>query len=458
MLIYNFYKEFLGIDEHDLKALGFSNLAELRAESEDFANLFVRTPGYVHNFKHVHWIDYISCTEEGEESKVIIHAKDKNYKCTLVVKTAYLVDNPSNKAYIITLQNLRALTSDENALISSDVDERELPEPAHTQSQTINIPKTEHEDKKSETNINIETTSENIQDTQEQESVEIQSVQESSPSVDISQEYDIDAINKNQTAIKDEIIDDSPIDINLDAEDEIKPTNIQPTQAVEETIVEESNYVYDPHIASDELGLPLDLIEEFLEDFINQANDFKDGLYTSLDNGNLTEVKALSHKLKGVAANLRIEDAKDALIIINTSEDIDEIKNNLNLLYRIVSKLANKNTKPQNIEVENTANPPLYDKLAIAKEIGLDMENFNSLFKDFIKEAKNTTAKINSAIANNDVELWKQNSVKLRSISDNMRVNLYSNELEEIINTSDSQLAKKALDTIDSLLIKIGDE
>lgn len=78
MLIYNYKKEFLGIDESDLELLGLSNLADLRAEAADFADLFVKTPGFIHNFKHVHWIDYITCNDSGVESKAIIHIKNKN--------------------------------------------------------------------------------------------------------------------------------------------------------------------------------------------------------------------------------------------------------------------------------------------------------------------------------------------------------------------------------------------
>ena len=74
MLIYNYKKEFLGIDEADLEALGLNNLEELRSESADFADLFVKTPGHIHNFKHVHWIDYVT-NKDGAEAKVIIHIK-----------------------------------------------------------------------------------------------------------------------------------------------------------------------------------------------------------------------------------------------------------------------------------------------------------------------------------------------------------------------------------------------
>jgi len=59
MLIYNFQKEFLGIDAKDLQELGYHDLSSLRSEVTDFADLFVKTPGYIHNFQHVHWIDFI---------------------------------------------------------------------------------------------------------------------------------------------------------------------------------------------------------------------------------------------------------------------------------------------------------------------------------------------------------------------------------------------------------------
>ena len=40
-----------------------------------------------------------------------------------------------------------------------------------------------------------------------------------------------------------------------------------------------ANYVFNPEVASEELGLPTDLVEEFIQDFIAQANSFKDELY-----------------------------------------------------------------------------------------------------------------------------------------------------------------------------------
>lgn len=102
-----------------------------------------------------------------------------------------------------------------------------------------------------------------------------------------------------------------------------------------------ANYVYNPQTASEELGLPIDLVEEFIQDFIAQANSFKSDLYESAKDGDLDNLRIQSHKLKGVAANLRIEDALDALTKVNSLEEYAEIKTNLDRLYKIINKLSN---------------------------------------------------------------------------------------------------------------------
>ncbi len=333
MLIYNYEKEFLGIDKKDLNTLGFADLASLRAEVADFADLFVKTPGYIHNFKHVHWIDFITCAESNEKPKAIINVNSKNFKCNLSVTTAFLVDNPGSEAYLVHLTNLHLLSDEENELIAADLSNRtvEYSEP----TQTTIIPS-------------------------QAPSQTVQSVVQEQPLQPSFVEHEFDDFNDIQTAAPsfhdqtavlstDEM--DTKLDINLDDE-YITPTQSftqvpdlptqQETSAVPQPKQddEDEHYVYDPKVASDELGLPLDLIEEFIQDFILQAKEFKDDLYNSLDSGDIENVKILSHKLKGVAANLRIENAFEVLTIINTTEDPSVIAPNLDRLYRIVAKLA----------------------------------------------------------------------------------------------------------------------
>ncbi len=107
---------------------------------------------------------------------------------------------------------------------------------------------------------------------------------------------------------------------------------------------------YDPQFAADELGLPVEEIEEFIQDFINQAYEFKDELYSSLQSGDTDNIHALSHKIKGVAANLRMEEALNAISIVNTSSDNAEIEASLDNFYTVVDRLSGVNTSSSSEE------------------------------------------------------------------------------------------------------------
>jgi len=107
---------------------------------------------------------------------------------------------------------------------------------------------------------------------------------------------------------------------------------------------------YEPQLVANELGLPIEEIEEFIQDFINQAYEFKDELYASLGNNDLDNIQALSHKIKGVAANLRMQEALDAISIVNSSSDTGEIEASLETFYKVVDKLAGINTSSSSEE------------------------------------------------------------------------------------------------------------
>ncbi len=70
---------------------------------------------------------------------------------------------------------------------------------------------------------------------------------------------------------------------------------------------------YNPQTAADELNLPVVLIEEFVEDFIEQAHHDIDHLLTSYYQKDMDNIHELGHKLKGAASNLRINELADIL-------------------------------------------------------------------------------------------------------------------------------------------------
>ncbi|MEA1955409.1 MAG: Hpt domain-containing protein [Campylobacterota bacterium] len=397
MLIYNHEKELLGIDAKDLDILGFSTLAQLKTEVSDFADLFVKKPGFVHNFQHVHWIDFVKASDDNSIFEVIISAKNKEYQASLQIESIYLSDEPSLKAYIIYLQNLREVGS---------------------------------EIKKDE-------------------------------KIFIEKEFE-------------EFDDDIPIDIEKETETEIE-------EEIEEEITTENNYEFDSELASKDLGLPADMVEEFIQDFVKESNKNKENLYSALEINDLTTVKTITHKLKGVSANLRIDDIFEILSSIKTSDNSDEIKNSLDLFYKKIEKLT-KNTNPiEEISEEEIENTPdlsddifletdnyvdnttpieineeinetleiMYDKDLIAKKLGISTKNFEELFNDFIDEAKNLSNAINDAILENNSDVWTIEAIKLKGLSENMYLDDLKKELEKIIHTTDKDIVQESINKID---------
>ncbi|MDY0121540.1 MAG: Hpt domain-containing protein [Sulfurimonas sp.] len=602
MLIYNHKKEFVGIDKRDLEALGFSDLGKLLAECNDFAELFVKTPGYIHDFKHVHWIDFITCAQSNEDTKVIIHAGGKSYKATLHIDTIYLIVDPTQKAYSVTLANLRELSKEESQNISDDILDKPLlktsyvapqeEEYAAVETPPLKEASTPEIKPEPEAIVPIEDSYEEAPEIMIDEFDEMQS--DDKLELDLDEEIPQEEIPATQAQDEDDFkldLDDIHADVSETLEpvvEEKQPANkAAPSQAV---IAEDDdfdyNYVYDPHVASEELGLPLDLIEEFIQDFINQAYEFKDELYESLDQGKIDNVRILSHKLKGVAANLRIEDAFDVLVTVNTSDDVNKILLNLNRFYKIIAKLAGEEipqtqsvsstapspeesveddfteddfaldikeeiaeeeVKPQEQEVheedgvieddfaldfkedededlyldyntqeledeplsvddsqvpekieiaeladddfvhtseeEESSNEledisfmedvePLemnedalleesqeqnefqssYDKSVVANEIGLTKESFNELFNDYLQDSKELVNDLENALVAEDASQYKKAAMKLKGMSDNMRIHDFTQELETLIATDDMQSAKNSIEAIKTKL------
>jgi len=116
-----------------------------------------------------------------------------------------------------------------------------------------------------------------------------------------------------------------------DFKDDLKPMtpHIKPTNSVEEIdfdSIKPLSIHYNPKLAADELNLPIVLIEEFVEDFIQQAKQDRDHLLASYYQKDMDNIHELGHKLKGAASNLRINEIADALEDIQFCEDHDKLR------------------------------------------------------------------------------------------------------------------------------------
>jgi len=73
--------------------------------------------------------------------------------------------------------------------------------------------------------------------------------------------------------------------------------------------------------AANDLSLPVELIEEFVNDFIEQAHIETKKMLESYEKGDLDAIQKIGHLLKGASSNLRINALSDTLYQIQFCED-----------------------------------------------------------------------------------------------------------------------------------------
>ncbi len=374
MLIYDHNKEFIGIDQESLELLGYERFEDLIHEHKDVAELFVKKPGYIHNFTNFPWIDFVMHAES-DDSKVIIAGKSKAFSATIDIKRLHLKKAPDEDAFLIKLKNIQ----------NYQLDASERPEPAHVPFELditeFNTP-SENSGTSPETaagpTVKIEPAIEVEQAplTLDEDIFVQEEIPEAQVSMDSDEELDIffhDEEAAEEASEQEQRIETSP---EFPTEEESVFDNIKKEETgvpmlgaylseEEKAYLAElkvsDDYIYDPQIAADELGLPVDLIEEFIGDFIKQAHEFKNQLFTAVEGEDFDNIKILSHKLKGVAANLRIEDSFEVLHNVNETEDIKECEANLKQFYLTIAKLEGKDIEEVKRELEQPLKEELYD-------------------------------------------------------------------------------------------------
>lgn len=346
MLFYNHKQEFIGIDEEGLKLLNYPSIEDLLSVCNDVADLFAKEPGYIHNFKSFGWIDFLLHADSDARS-AIVHGNGRTFSCILHVHSLFLAENPSQNGYIIEMTHIQSMSGEEikphhvAPTIKQEIKPTPIQTSSYPESSPSVLPSYEH--------ITPTTLS-------EPDVLDVPAFNESSLN-----DEPLDNLYANLTLpLSDEELHyEFTPEASLPIEEPAPVQEIQPEPKVDlpmlgdvkysnaekafiNTLKVDKSYRFDPNVAAKELGLPVDLIQEFIGDFIQQSHEFKEELFEAVLKGDINNLKILSHKLKGVAANLRIEDAFETLSIINTSSDPVEIEANLKYFYSIINKLEGK--------------------------------------------------------------------------------------------------------------------
>ncbi len=78
--------------------------------------------------------------------------------------------------------------------------------------------------------------------------------------------------------------------------------------------------------AANDLSLPVELIEEFVHDFIEQCHVETKNMLKAYEEGNLDAIQKIGHLLKGAASNLRINPLADTLYKIQFCEESNDLE------------------------------------------------------------------------------------------------------------------------------------
>lgn len=78
--------------------------------------------------------------------------------------------------------------------------------------------------------------------------------------------------------------------------------------------------------SANDLSLPVELIEEFVIDFIEQAHDETKKMLAAYELGDLPTIQKIGHLLKGTSSNLRINPLSDTLYEIQFCEDSSKLE------------------------------------------------------------------------------------------------------------------------------------
>ncbi len=128
-----------------------------------------------------------------------------------------------------------------------------------------------------------------------------------------------------------ELFDDVEVPEEIEAVEEVVAApNPNGFGTVDLSDVKPKHFDFQLEEAANDLSLPVELIEEFVHDFIEQAHIETKKMLEAYEEGDLAKIQAIGHLLKGASSNLRINALSDTLYKIQFCEN----ENGLDLLIK----------------------------------------------------------------------------------------------------------------------------
>ena len=106
----------------------------------------------------------------------------------------------------------------------------------------------------------------------------------------------------------------------------IPPVSSESFGTIDLSDVKSIHFDFQLEEAANDLSLPVELIEEFVVDFIEQAHIETKKMLEAYEKGDLDTIQKIGHLLKGTSSNLRINPLSDTLYEIQFCEDSSKLE------------------------------------------------------------------------------------------------------------------------------------
>ncbi|BCD67668.1 Hpt domain-containing protein [Nitratiruptor sp. YY09-18] len=465
MILYDAHKKLIAISDQTLEMLGFTSLEEFKKEVYDVAQLFLRKPGYIHEFRSFHWIDYI-LTNNTVNHRALIQVKDGRV-LEIFVKVNQLnnISQPFNY-YLVTfeLNAYDECTIDHISQEQTQTTEQPKASQA-TASQTLatTITITAKEVEKpaidfiaQELNLGEDIVEDFIKEYINHALEQFDEIQDAVAKKDRQRLYNIIHTLKGVAAnlrlkpafeILAKATKESSLDELLDitkeyyaymlglakifgveAPDELQLTSTQKAPAAQPSqestaTAEEQNIQELPKVAAKELGLSMDEYQEYLKELINEIK-------LNLAYNNYNEL----HKLASFARNLYLQECAKYLDQVSINQNPELVKKCINDLEQLKKEPNPFIVTPQDLE----------DSLQL---IQIEKDDFVDIVEDLVIELKTL----------NSIKMRKEKFLKkakqLKSIAESLRLSNLVLLLNNIISNypMDKFLSKQLEEAIESL-------
>ncbi len=539
MLIYRNDGKLFCISKKALQLAGYHDIEHFNAEHNDYSELFVKRPGYIYNFENFSWLSFLRNANK-EQKRVLISTKDNaTYECELAMETLYPVEFDENTPeffYQIEFKNLKLsngstvyedyeeVSAEESAFEEKILEDAFMEKREHktaafveTAFETVKEPESANEEEKIiEFGFDAETPAGSAEAKNSSEPLELVDFEFGTSDEKIEEPKEPLFVPKEEEFVREESMQTPEIGLKIEPEQPLEAneevalhetkrpeTDMQEIFAAEEPqaasmpLAEEraediSIEMPDISKVSSTLGLPETMVKAFIQEFVTTYMTDLPEVKAAMASKNMHVVKKEAMKLKGIAANLRMEPLSKTLESVlkadrNTDvsaiwSEIDTYMHKLLPVYApelaltdekkmseiepepadettpaipamdiettesdLAIEVSAEGSSKLKLEERDTGETIIFDPNEAADALGLPESLILEFVNDFIEQAREEMKSFEDAYEKGDIETINEVAHKLKGVAANLRIEDMRQLMENVQHAKNPKEVEKEL-------------